>query len=437
MAGDQLPADNPVPVRYRQRFSAGHKAAHPGLSAISGNWLAKKLVYEHGSTPKDIALAHCVQGKGNIPCMLDKIANRLKNLDRLFIVIVIIPTIISIIYFGLLASDVYISEAKFVVRSPEKSTPTGLGMLLKGAGFSNAGDEIHAAQDFLVSRDALAQLNRKDAYRAIYTRPGISMFDRFDPSGSDASFEALFKYYKSRVRVDYETASSITTLTVRAYTPQDAQKINEQLLRMAEAMVNRLSARGREDLIQFAAREVDNAKRQAREAALALSAFRNASGLVDPEKQAAIQLQMISKLQDELVGARTQIQELREYAPQSSQLPVLSTRVKSLEREIDVQSGRVAGDRKSLAASAAQYQRIAMESQFADRQLAAAMSSLQEAENEARRKQAYVERIVEPNMPDAALEPKRLRGIGTTFLMSFIIWGVLIMLFAGVREHRA
>ena len=78
-----------------------------------------------------------------------------------------------------------------------------------------------------------------------------------------------------------------------------------------------------------------------------------------------------------------------------------------------------------------------MESQFADRQLASAMSSLQEAENEARRKQAYVERIVEPNRPDAALEPKRLRGIGTTFLMCFIIWGVLVMLMAGIREHRA
>lgn len=369
--------------------------------------------------------------------MLDKIADRLKNLDRLFIVIVVVPTIISVIYFGLLASDVYVSEAKFVVRSPEKSTPTGLGMLLKGAGFSNAGDEIHAAQDFLVSRDALTQLNRKDAFKTAFTRPQISTFDRFDPIGSDGSFESLFKYYKSRIRVDYETASSITTLTVRAYTPQDAQKINEQLLRMAEAMVNRLSARGREDLIQFAAAEVEGAKVKARDAALALSAFRNANGLVDPEKQAAIQLQMISKLQDELIGAKTQIQELREYAPQSSQLSVLATRVQSLEREIDLQSGRIAGDRKSLAASAAQYQRVAMESQFADRQLASAMSSLQEAENEARRKQAYVERIVEPNRPDAALEPKRLRGIGTTFLMCFIIWGVLVMLMAGVREHRA
>ncbi|WP_230588540.1 hypothetical protein [Sphingobium yanoikuyae] len=376
-------------------------------------------------------------GKGNIPGMLDKIANRLKNIDRLFIVIVVIPTIISVIYFGLLASNVYVSEAKFVVRSPEKSTPTGLGMLLKGAGFSNAGDEIHAAQDFLVSRDALTQLNRKDAFKTAFTRPQISTFDRFDPIGSDDSFESLFKYYKSRIRVDYETASSITTLTVRAYTPQDAQKINEQLLRMAEAMVNRLSARGREDLIQFAAAEVEGAKAKARDAALALSAFRNANGLVDPEKQAAIQLQMISKLQDELIGAKTQIQELREYAPQSSQLPVLATRVHSLEREIDLQSGRIAGDRKSLAASAAQYQRVAMESQFADRQLASAMSSLQEAENEARRKQAYVERIVEPNRPDAALEPKRLRGIGTTFLMCFIIWGVLVMLMAGIREHRA
>lgn len=369
--------------------------------------------------------------------MFEQVVDQLKKLDRLFIIIVVLPTFTSILYFGIIASDIYVSESKFVVRSPEKSTPSGLGLLLKGAGFANAGDEIYAAQEFLKSRDALVQLNRGNRFQSIYMRPEISLFDRFNPTGTSGSFESLFKYFKRHVGVEYESASSITTLTVRAYTPQDTQRINEQLLRMAEAMVNRLSARGRNDLIQFASTEVENAKSKARDAALALSAFRNANGLVDPEKQAAIQLQMVSKLQDELIATKTQMLELRQYAPLSSQLPVLQTRIASLTREIDIQSGRIAGDRKSLAASAAQYQRIALDSQFADRQLASAMASLQEAENEARRKQAYLERIVEPNRPDAALEPKRIRGIVTTFLMSLVIWGVTLMLLAGVREHRA
>jgi capsule polysaccharide export protein KpsE/RkpR len=46
---------------------------------------------------------------------------RLKSMNRLFIAVVIVPTIISFIYFGFLANDVYSSEARFVVRSPNKS----------------------------------------------------------------------------------------------------------------------------------------------------------------------------------------------------------------------------------------------------------------------------------------------------------------------------
>jgi capsular polysaccharide transport system permease protein len=107
-----------------------------------------------------------------------------------------------------------------------------------------------------------------------------------------------------------------------------------------------------------------------------------------------------------------------------------------LQKEIDKQLGRVAGDRKSLAATAEQYQRLQLEAQFADRQLAAAMTSLQDAKNEARRKQAYVERIVAPNIPDKALEPRRLRGVLATFVLGLIAWGIMTMLLAGVREHK-
>lgn len=368
--------------------------------------------------------------------MSQSIKSKVKRLDPLFVLIVAIPTFLAVLYYGIFASDVYISESKFVVRSPEKSSPSAIGLLLKGAGFTNAGDEIHAAQAFLNSRDALRELDRGNHFRNAYSRPAISMFDRFNPVGWDGTSEALFKYYKSRVVVDFDSGTSITTLTVRAYDPADARRFNEQLLKMAEVTVNRLNTRGRQDLIQFATAEVDTAKNQARTAALALSAFRNAKGLVDPEKQAAIQLQMISKLQDELIATRTQLRELREYAPRSPQVPVLQTRIGGLQDEIRSQSGLIAGDQKSLAASAAQYQRLILESQFADRQLAAAMASLQEAQNEARRKQAYVERIVEPNLADKALEPSRIRSMFTTFLLSMIIWGVAAMLLAGIREHR-
>lgn len=365
-----------------------------------------------------------------------KLLRRLKSLGPLFWITVVIPTTIAILYFGLFASDVYISESRFVVRSPDKPATTGLGVLLKSTGFTNGGDEIFAAQDYVASRDALTALNRGGSFEKAYSAADISIFDRFNSLGTGDTFEDLYKYYRKKVNVDHDTTSSITTLSVRAYTPQDAQRFNTQLLEMAEATVNKLNTRGRQDLIRFAQIEVDEAKQKAREAASALAIYRNREGVVDPEKQAAVQLQMISKIQDELIATRSQLRQLRNFAAQNPQIPVLETKADDLKAQIDEELGKVAGDRKSLSSTAAQYQRLALEAQFADKNLAGALASLQEARNEAQRKQAYVERIVEPNMPDDALEPRRWRGVFATLVLGLVIWGLASMLSAGVREHN-
>lgn len=359
-----------------------------------------------------------------------------KAVSPLFAATVILPTAAAAIYFGVLASDVYISESQFVVRSPDKPQSSGFGFLLKNVGFSSAGEEVFAAQKYIQSRDALAAINQNDRFLNAYTRPGVSIFDRFNPLGIDGSFEDLFEYFSGRVLVDYDTTTSITTLKVRAFDPADAQHFNRALLEMAERTVNAMNTRGRQDLIGFATTEVTIAKRRSAEAAAALASYRNQAGVVDPEKQASLQLQMIAKLQDELIAARTQLAQLQRFAPSNPQVESLQVRIASLSGQIDEELGKVAGDRKSLAASAAQYQRLFVETQFAEKQLAAAMASLETAQNEARRKQAYVERIVEPNKPDAPLEPRRLRGVLVTLVMGLIAWGILTMLLAGIREHK-
>lgn len=64
----------------------------------------------------------------------------LRKINVLALVTVVLPTALATAYFGFIASDVYISESRFVVRSPDKQTASGLGVLLKSAGFSNSGD---------------------------------------------------------------------------------------------------------------------------------------------------------------------------------------------------------------------------------------------------------------------------------------------------------
>jgi capsular polysaccharide transport system permease protein len=364
-----------------------------------------------------------------------RIIGHVRRASALFWVTVIAPAILATVYFGLLAEDIYISESRFVVRSPDKPQRNGLGVLLSGAGFNNASEEVRAAQGFIESRDALRALNADGFAKRAWGGHQISIFNRFDPFGWSGSFEDLYKYYGNKVVASYDPETAITTLTVRAFGPRDAQAMNARLLQGAEALVNDLNERSSEDLVRYAGREVAEAREAAASAALALSNYRNRAGVIDPERQATVQLQMISKLQDELIGARMQLIQLSTAAGQNPQIPLLKIRVAGLQKEIEQQLGKIAGSEGSLSEAAAEYQRLQLQREFADKQLALSLSALQEARNEARRQRTYVERVAQPSLPDAAVEPRRIRGILATLIVGLVAWGVLSMLLAGVREH--
>lgn len=365
-----------------------------------------------------------------------KFLNYLRRVNPLFAGTVIVPTLCSILYFGLWASDVYVSESSFVVRAPERQSSSPFGALLRSASFNKAADEAYTVRDYILSRDALQVLNEKVSLGKAYFSSDVDVFSRFAGLDYDDSFEALHRYYVKKITVQADSASSIVTLAVRAFSPQDAYNANRVLLEQSEALINRLSERGRQDLINFAAREVKEAEHKAKLAALSLSSYRDSQGVVDPERQASVQLQQVAKLQDELIATTTQISQLQTFAPANPQIASLRVRAETLRRAMAQESERVAGGSTSLANKAAVFQRFALERDFADKQLASALSSLENARNEAQRKQVYIERIAQPSLPDVAQEPRRIRGVVATFLIGLAVWGILSILTAAVRDHK-
>jgi capsular polysaccharide transport system permease protein len=81
-------------------------------------------------------------------------------------------------------------------------------------------------------------------------------------------------------------------------------------------------------------------------------------------------------------------------------------------------------------------ERLLLEKDFGQKQLAAAMTALEQARAEALRQQLYLERIAQPNVPDSSLEPDRVRGILTTLVLGLLFWGIFSLLISGVREHN-
>lgn len=367
---------------------------------------------------------------------IEQLKNRISKTSRLFLFTVVLPTLVAVFYFGLIKSDIYISESHFVIRSPERQIQTGLGAIFQGAGFSRSQDDAHNVHDFMLSRDALQNINAEIDLRKAFNRREVDLFSRFNPLGIDNSFEALFRYYRKRIAIELNNTSTISILQVRTFNTEDSYRINEMLLQMGEEFINRLNERSRQDMIRFAKSEVNIAAQKAKKAAKDLSDFRNKHGVFDPERQSALQLKQITKLQNELLATKVQLGQVRDFTPESPRIPSLKKRIEILRSEIENEMAKVAGGgHRSLTGKAVEYELLMIERAFADKQFAAAMVSLEQARSDAQRQQLYLERIVQPNKPDIAIEPRRIKSILTTFILGLIIWGIVTMFVSGVKEH--
>jgi capsular polysaccharide transport system permease protein len=364
---------------------------------------------------------------------------RLKRLvtssTMLFAVTVALPTAGAAVYYGLIASDRYVSESRFVVRNPQRASPSGIGALLQGTVFSRSQDDTYSVHDYILSRDALKELEGRLEIGKGYADPAIDFWNRFPGLDGDDSFEALHRHYLNHVHVTYDTVSSISVLRVQAYTSADAQRVNDLLLQMGERLVNNLNARSRRDLIEVAETEVRAAEVKSRATAAALSSFRSSRSVFDPERQGTQQLATVARLRQELSVAQGQLDALRRVAPNNPQIPLLTQEVDRVKGEIARETSVLLGEGRSLTNKAPEYDRLLLEKTFADRQLAAALGALDTARNEAARKQLYLERLVQPNLPDVAVEPRRLRAVATVFVVGLLVWGVAGFVLASVREH--
>jgi capsular polysaccharide transport system permease protein len=361
-----------------------------------------------------------------------------RSLNIWFWAIVGLPTLIAGVYYFAIAADLYLSEAKFIVRSPKQVQASGIGALLQSTGLGRATDDTAAVQDFIMSRDAVRKLERKNDLRHVLNRsegdfvtrfPGI-FFWRKD-------FEALFSRYDHFVSVETDATTGVSTLRIKAYRPDDAHMLTTALLTYSEQLINELNERSRQDALQTARGEVDRAEQKIAEIQSELTAYRVKQKMLDPKSASAGVLELIAQMNSALANARAQLGELVNNSPNSPQIPLVKTRIASLDKLIAEERAKLSGESDSVVAALTEYEHLNLQRELAEKALASAFTSLEAARIEAQRQQLYLEAIAQPNLADYPLYPKRVVSFITVFATCLLAYGLAWLLVANVREHSA
>ena len=363
-----------------------------------------------------------------------------------FFLLVILPSLLVAGYLYGIAAPQYVSEARFVVSSRGGGTDIGAqiagmrgiaGAALGGFGGGAASSEATSIRDFLTSLDAVMQAHSRLDLVSLWQRPEADPIARLWRSEP----ELLARYFNAMVSISLDPMTNVTTLRVRSFRPEDSKALTEELLHSAEALVNRLSERARNATLQIAHQEAEGAERRVQESRAALVRFREQEKELDSAGAVQSAVALRGQLEAMLAQSRAELTErLKFMQPDNPALQATRNRIEALERQIIAErsrhtDGSPASGEGVLSRQLAAFERLMLEREFADRQLASATASLESARVEAQRQQIFLSRIAEPNLAVYPLYPRKLTNLASIFIGLAIAYGIGWLLIVGMREH--
>lgn len=350
--------------------------------------------------------------------------------------LVAIPAVAVALYVGLIESDMYVSQAKFIVRTMSGDSPLQtIGAVTTSPIFSRAPDETYAVAAYLTSRDAVAQLDREGLIRTSLSPQKADFLSRFPNFYRRDTKEAMYRHFKNYLDVSVDGSTGIVALNVTAFTAHDAQLLAMRLLDQSEELVNRLNERARLDSIQYAEDIVSDAEKRLDTISNALATFRNREMVIDPDKEASVLAEQIAKMAGEMARFEIELAEQARMAPNSPAVEPLRAKINSYQMELERLRGRLVGSGGAIANKIEQFTQLALQQSLAAKSLESAILGLDKAKSEAQQKRTYIERVISPNLPDEPALPHRFLYLAGLVGLAFCTYWILSALLENVEEH--
>ena len=356
-----------------------------------------------------------------------------------FILLVILPFLASSVYYAFIASDQYVAEARFAVRAVsgtgDTSDASDPGGPTSALNMRSASQDAYVVTSFIHSTEILNRIGKKIDYRSMFIRQNADFMSRFGSSRSDEEF---LKYWNDHVTAYIDVTSGIITLKVRTFSPDDSVKLADAIIEESEKLINELSERARNDIVQSMKADVQKSGKAYGDTLIALNQFQNASGLLSPQTQAKNSGAILTGLLAQKLEFETRLFVMRQSNAQNSPTyQQLNLAKESLDAQIEKMKSALTGpENASLAKSLLEYSRLETDRMIAEKLYESSQKNYDAVLAEALRKTLYLAVFVKPVLPDESIFPRRVSTPLIILLALIVTWATLSLIWASVEDHR-
>jgi len=237
------------------------------------------------------------------------------------------------------------------------------------------------------------------------------------------------------------------TVAVRAFSPEDAKRIADAVVKLSEGLINDLNERMRRDTVLASETDLRRAADALGRARLKLEQARNDEGLLDVGQTNTSISGLMSGLETDLLKAQQEYQTQSRYVSDTApQMRVLRTRIAAMNSQIEDMKARVTSQsekgisaiaEKTLSGKMTKFAELDLEQRIAEKRYAVSVAAVEAARMMNERKMMYIHEIVAPALPEDSKYRKRWLSVGMIFSASIIGWGVTVGMMFFVRNHMA
>ncbi|PRE86558.1 ABC transporter permease [Burkholderia multivorans] len=361
--------------------------------------------------------------------------------NRLFLGMVVLPMILAIVYYGFLARNRYVSTSQVVVHKVGSSDDaaasqiSGLAVLMGGGALSSSAETLYV-REFIVSQDMLNILQNKLQWSQHYSGYTRDLWYYLSPN---ASREEMLKYYQKMVRAQYDESTGLLTVTVESFDRDFAKKTLSVIISESDRFVNDISHRLAREQVNFAEGEVARARLAFEGKREVLLKFQGANNVLDARQTAKARNEVITALQADLAKEDTVLRALNaNFSEDSPRVRQQKIRIQAIQQQIAAEQATLIAknSQNEMNVVASKYQALEIDAGMAEDAYKGAVASMNTARIEAAKKLRSLVVVVNPNMPEESLFPKRLYSLFTVLVVLLLVYGITCFVIATIKDHQ-
>jgi len=387
------------------------------------------------STEQRIEVNHAAE----ILKMQQEIARRRKKklalLAARMLVFVGLPTLIAGWYFAAVATPLYSTKSEFVIQTAEPPAASGLGGLLTGTPAANMQDSI-IVQGYLMSRDAMLRLEEDVGFRTAFQGGHMDALQRLP---DDANMDDTYEVYQKRIQISYDQTEGLIKMEVIAPDPQISVEWSEKLISYAEEQVDHMSKRKRDNTMQDAQKNYEEAEAAVLAAQRRVIELQEKFKVLSSDVEVTLLTQQIGSLESQLTQERLSLAQMEaNETPNQARMEPVKRRIATLEEQIAILRAKLTeGDSGGESLARIQGELLIAQADVQTRQMlmAQALQAMENSRVEANRQVRYLSVSVSPVPTDTPAYPRSFENTLVTMLILLGIYLMVSMTVSILREQ--